>query len=166
MCGVLCCSSLFMGMETKKCNNCKNEKPISEFRTLEKKWLTNQCIECLRKNGRDRYWKHHKKYKATARKYAKTRNPNKRYFMSVKYRLNIPNPREWYETQLIKQNGGCAICGNKSNLNRSHFCADHDHTTNKVRGLLCSWCNRMIGYAQDNPTLLESASNYLKEYQK
>lgn len=40
---------------------------------------------------------------------------------------------------------------------------DHDHTTGKVRGLLCHNCNRALGLLQDNKSYLQSAINYLKK---
>lgn len=38
---------------------------------------------------------------------------------------------------------------------------DHDHTTNKFRGLICGNCNVMLGHAKDNITTLQSAIEYL-----
>jgi hypothetical protein len=52
----------------------------------------------------------------------------------------------------------CAICD--SYLEDPYV--DHDHTTLKVRGLLCLTCNAGIGMLQDNPDLLERAVQYLR----
>jgi hypothetical protein len=49
-----------------------------------------------------------------------------------------------YVEQLRRQSGGCAICGRHPKTNR--LAVDHDHKTGKVRGLLCSPCNRHLGY--------------------
>lgn len=50
----------------------------------------------------------------------------------------------------------CVICGSEEKL-----VIDHDHKTNKVRGLLCSHCNRGLGHFRDDPILLEFAAQYL-----
>jgi len=62
-----------------------------------------------------------------------------------------------YESMLDSQGGGCAICGSRPDL----LCVDHDHLTGKVRGLLCSTCNKGLGHFCDDPGLLGRATNYL-----
>jgi hypothetical protein len=40
---------------------------------------------------------------------------------------------------------------------------DHNHSSGKVRGLLCNRCNRAIGMFEDSPELLLSAISYLQD---
>jgi hypothetical protein len=55
------------------------------------------------------------------------------------------------------QQGKCLICKtDKGKLN-----VDHCHKSKKVRGLLCSHCNKMLGHARDNKSILEAAIKYL-----
>ena len=68
--------------------------------------------------------------------------------------------QEEYDAMLIKQAGGCAICG-KPPLDVKFLSVDHNHQTGKVRGLLCRKCNLAIGILQDDPSLLRRAVNYL-----
>lgn len=52
----------------------------------------------------------------------------------------------------------CIICGDNCRLD-----VDHDHATGKIRGLLCSRCNRGIGFFKDNPEILLKARDYLEK---
>lgn len=54
--------------------------------------------------------------------------------------------------------GICAICGTEGELH-----IDHDHKTNKVRGLLCPRCNKGLGFFRDNTKFLDSAKTYLEK---
>lgn len=63
-----------------------------------------------------------------------------------------------YETMVMKQNGLCLGCG----LVPKKMCVDHDHMTGKVRGLLCSDCNFVLGFAKDKTTTLENLVRYLQ----
>lgn len=65
-----------------------------------------------------------------------------------------------YENLLNAQDGKCAICS----CAPKRFHVDHNHKTRKLRGLLCSNCNRGIGHLQDNPEVLRKAVEYLERY--
>lgn len=75
---------------------------------------------------------------------------------------------ETYTQQLYNQGGVCAICRHvdaKSGQNGQpqRLAVDHCHKTGKIRGLLCSACNLMLGNAQDDPRLLRLAASYLEQ---
>ncbi len=55
----------------------------------------------------------------------------------------------------------CAICGEKPG--KKKFAIDHDHRTDKVRGLLCMRCNIAVGLLRDDPMLMMSAWKYIDE---
>ena len=64
-----------------------------------------------------------------------------------------------YQELLKSQNGGCGICGKiKKKYNLS---VDHDHKTGKIRGLLCSPCNRALGILGDSSEALQKVLRYL-----
>jgi Recombination endonuclease VII/HNH endonuclease len=73
-----------------------------------------------------------------------------------------------YGKLLISQNGKCAICGNENGGHRNGdpkaLAVDHDHTTGKVRGLLCEACNQGIGKLKEDVTILQRAIEYLNNH--
>jgi predicted RNA-binding Zn-ribbon protein involved in translation (DUF1610 family) len=60
------------------------------------------------------------------------------------------------------QGGGCAICAKPIENIRRRMNIDHDHETNKVRGILCTGCNTGIGHLGDNIEGLQKALYYLE----
>lgn len=50
-----------------------------------------------------------------------------------------------YDELLKRQNGLCLICGIDKKTKMS-LAVDHCHTTGEIRGLLCCWCNRALGW--------------------
>ena len=112
------------------------------------------------------------------------KNPNRQ--ISYGNKGNMPNHTKAYYTSKIKINGNelditryeldkyseshpvCEICGKsvsesvkwESNYAPRRLCTDHDHKTNKFRGLLCSVCNRQLGWYENNK---ESIERYLNK---
>ena len=101
------------------------------------------------------------KLRAKARDYTK-RNTRKRKMQRIAQKYNMTELE--YENLLKKQNYKCAICG-MSILENSNddLYVDHNHETNKVRGLLCSNCNFGLGQFKDSILNLQKAIKYLKE---
>lgn len=64
-----------------------------------------------------------------------------------------------YNEMLVKQNGVCAICREKS---QKTLDVDHCHKTNQVRGLLCNRCNTGLGNYKDDAVRLRAAAEYLE----
>jgi hypothetical protein len=65
-----------------------------------------------------------------------------------------------YNFMLKQQGGVCLICHVPHHVEHP-LVVDHNHTTMKVRGLLCSNCNTGIGLLGDNIDLLQAAIAYL-----
>lgn len=73
-----------------------------------------------------------------------------------------------YARLLAEQDGRCAIClvvGVVDPTSQHRLGVDHDHSTGRVRGLLCRPCNRAVGILNDDPELFERAARYLKQPQ-
>jgi hypothetical protein len=69
---------------------------------------------------------------------------------------------EWFRDQLVGQAGRCAICWQVMTPGRGTN-IDHDHVTGKVRALLCSSCNWVIGHAKESPETLRAAASYIEQ---
>jgi len=84
------------------------------------------------------------------------------------YNLSFEN----YNKMLIQQGGVCAICKNqetaihRNTKETKRLAIDHDHKTGKIRGLLCSRCNNMLGFALNSPNTLANAISYLTKETK
>ncbi len=68
---------------------------------------------------------------------------------------------EQYEAMLAAQGGVCACCGT-SESGRDKWLVDHDHTTGRVRGLLCFNCNIGIGKLGDDEAGILRALAYMQ----
>jgi ABC-type nitrate/sulfonate/bicarbonate transport system substrate-binding protein len=69
---------------------------------------------------------------------------------------------EQYDATLEEQGGVCAICKTAPVARR--LSVDHDHETLVVRGLLCSPCNSVLGFANDDIDRLKAAIAYLERW--
>ena len=80
---------------------------------------------------------------------------------SIKRRYKIT--LEEYELLCDMQNNLCAICNKPEDNKRvKRLAVDHCHATKRIRGLLCTKCNRAIGMLKDDTSILKSAIDYLK----
>ncbi len=68
-----------------------------------------------------------------------------------------------YNQMLKSQDFGCAICKRKDSgrPRMINLVVDHNHTTGKVRGLLCSPCNVAIGMVKESIDILNRIKEYL-----
>lgn len=71
--------------------------------------------------------------------------------------------RAEFDVLVEKQGNLCAICHGERNGPGTVLHVDHCHTTGRVRGLLCSNCNRALGMFGDDPVRLRAAADYLEK---
>lgn len=96
-----------------------------------------------------------------SRRKRKLKNPQHFYLLGRSWQLKQYGLSfEEYEIMLRKQKNKCLIC--KKTMKK--ICVDHNHKTNKVRGLLCDQCNKGIGIFNDNIDLLKEGIKYLETY--
>jgi hypothetical protein len=72
--------------------------------------------------------------------------------------------KERYEHMLAEQSGACAICHTRFEKLGVTPQVDHDHKTGRVRGLLCTKDNILLGYAGDDPLLLAEKASHQRRY--
>jgi hypothetical protein len=134
-------------METKECTKCGITKTINEFNK-----------DKLRKDG----------FEPACRKCNNTRQKKWRDKQTIEYHRD--RQRKWklkgfnmslseYNYYVSIQDGKCAICHCLDET--GDLCVDHDHVTNKIRGMLCKKCNLAIGHLKDSPVNALSAARYL-----
>lgn len=157
------------------CKQCARDA-VKKHREKNKESLNAKRREYRLKNidlirVRDNAWK--KKYYVgnkilylqRCKKYYKE-NPTK--YKNQRLLKNYGITIEQYEEMLKVQDYSCKMCKQAETIltynKLKNLSVDHCHTTGQVRGLLCSKCNCLIGYAKESIELLQEAINYLKEF--
>ena len=84
----------------------------------------------------------------------------KNYELVKKYGITLDD----YNLILEQQGNSCKICKSKECGGRGWH-LNHNHTTGKIRSILCQRCNLMIGHARDDISVLEAAILYLKDHE-
>jgi ERCC4-type nuclease len=155
----------------KKCTKCKIEKPVSDYGVDKstKDGYRYSCKECY--NSQQREYARKNKDIIKSRN-AKKSQQRKAYYKSKK---GIESSRrahlkrafgitlEDYNNLFEKQGGVCKICQQKEKSKINNFLSvDHSHLTGKIRGLLCSDCNRGLGLLKDSKQNLINAVKYLE----
>lgn len=140
----------------KHCSTCGTEKPIESFhrnpKTKDKR--NAKCASCSSE--------YYKSYYSRVRRERGDHKFNNRSTWSSKLKQKFGITADDYDQMLENQNGVCKICL-RTEPSGTRLAVDHCHSTGKIRGLLCSNCNKGIGMFQDQPSLLNSAINYLNE---
>ena len=77
--------------------------------------------------------------------------------------------RAKYIEMLQQQGGLCAICKMPERRRYRNgalyaMSVDHNHSTGRVRSLLCGRCNSLLGQSNDRPWVLRAAATYLESH--
>ena len=70
-----------------------------------------------------------------------------------------------YDEILKEQDGKCAVCSATEAIKDTGYMlhVDHNHITGKVRGLLCTTCNKALGFLESSD--IKGIINYIKLYE-
>jgi hypothetical protein len=140
------------------CRTCGKGLPTSSFHINPryKRGHGPHCGSCC--NARKRA------YRATTNGKAATKQSIRRYELRTKFGITAAD----YDSLLIAQQGVCAICRQpETRINALSgltqcLAVDHEHSSKRVRGLLCGRCNTAIGLFEDSTALLTAACRYLE----
>lgn len=136
-------------MKNKKCSGCKVLKNTSEFfkSASRSDGLQAYCKVCSKAQRK----KYIDKNKDREKRYSREKN--------LKNKYGITN--EQYEAQHKAQKGVCPLCQKPAFGVGSSGVVDHDHTTGKVRGVLCHLCNSALHAIERDRSWAKRAVEYL-----
>ena len=96
-----------------------------------------------------------KNYEAERRK-----DPNHKRYMKKFHLKKYGMSLQKFDKMKAEQKNACKICLQKED-DKNVLCVDHSHITGKVRGLLCSHCNKALGLVLDSLHILGRMRGYL-----
>ena len=150
-------------------------KTLEEKKERQKQYYINnreKIIEQGRERQKQYYINNREKLIEQSRIWLK-KNPDRKRRINFNRKLKLKNINftingnffsvEYYE-MLSRQMSGCSICGKTIIENGKLLAVDHDHKTGKIRELLCTKCNLLIGLGNDDPELLKKAVDYLYKH--
>jgi hypothetical protein len=127
-----------------KCKTCFKVKPSEEFYKQNSKFgKFKECKGCHRDRSK------------------KFRKDNPDYYLLNTYGMT----KEEYDQRLEEQGGVCANEACDYGLDEDHtLCVDHCHSTGKIRGLLCNWCNSAEGFLKSDVQVAEGLIKYMRKH--
>jgi len=155
----------------KTCTKCNTEKPLDKYGVdkTTKDGYRYSCKECY--NAQQREYANNNKDLIKSRNAAKAeqrkayyqsdrgKESSRRSHLKRKYDITL----EEYNELLEQQNNKCKICNTEETSERNEFLSvDHEHSSGRIRGLLCNTCNRALGLFQDSSEVLQNALIYLQ----
>lgn len=137
-----------------RCRDCHVEKVEFDFYVAKHTatGYTANCKECRKALARENY----QQTREERLEKAVVRADTMRAELAAKARMYALRrfdltPDEYVE-MFESQDGNCALCDKPESVSHGEklrrLSVDHDHTTNVVRGLLCTSCNTKLGWAE------------------
>ena len=161
-------------MKTKVCTKCKIEKPLEAFAKdkARKDGIKTWCRECC--SVAHKKLSQTEAYKQRRKEYAKTETAKKvvkKYRQSPKGKIMMRKSKlktkyglttEQHKQMYLDQNGCCAICNEAMPYDEVQ--TDHNHVTGKIRDLLCSGCNTLVGRIETHSERINQILEYIKKH--
>ena len=157
--------------DVRECSKCHLSQPLTGFRIRRfsggRQRINSSCKRCelgykreqqLKKPAlrqrRDRTWR--------AAHPDRVRVYGRRWVLKNKFGMTL----EDYDRLFEAQGGVCAICKSPHSGHRKvrDLIIEHDHTTGRVRGLTCQFCNHGLAGFKDNIDNLKAAILYLEKH--
>lgn len=96
----------------------------------------------------------------------KKKNNGRDYKNSV-YKCAFGISLDDYENLQKEQNNKCSICNKEETTTNQYgikkLAVDHNHSTGKVRGLLCAKCNMALGLLNEDIIIMSKMITYVSE---
>lgn len=148
------------------CNRCNKLKDSSEFVTVKKKKST-RCTKCRSDRNRQAKSYYRKWQTESDERRAVFKRRNRNASLKRKYGIDLKTFEEMFESQ----RGLCGICRQQLLISsqkgwggKKEACVDHNHSTGKVRGLLCRGCNLALSMIEDK-TFQGLSNQYLSKFE-
>jgi hypothetical protein len=166
----------------KQCTICKEDKELEEYyaHPKVKQGRHSVCIPCFKERAKQKSYNKDLTVKSkTCRvcdkekdisNFSAHRRRKDGYTSECtecsrirQYKQNYGITIKEYERMLVEQDHSCYTCGSHESNLEKRLHVDHEHSTGRVRGLLCDRCNRALGMFQDDEVLLYRAIEYLNK---
>jgi hypothetical protein len=141
-------------MMRKTCRICGVEKDVTDFYkkaryvlyTNSPAGFSHDCIPCDREKARKK----------------RIENPDYQRAFDLRGKFGISIAE--YDSMLAAQGERCGICQrHQSELSR-RLAVDHNHSTGRVRGLLCNACNTSLGKLREDPEIINKMLEYISKH--
>ncbi|MGA6223520.1 endonuclease domain-containing protein [Streptomyces umbrinus] len=140
--------------QVRACARCAETKPESAFHRRGEGRRMSTCGDC---RNEVRRIKGSNKGRSKDR-YRPRETPEERFRRKLWYEYKLTC--EQYEALVHAQSGVCAICNGAPEPGK-RLVIDHCHNTGKVRALLCTYCNVVVGAYENHR---QAAAEYLAKY--
>jgi len=159
----------------KQCRRCKEIKPFTEYHRASRLPDGHQpvCKQCAKVIDKRKYEIHKDDYKPVAQaRYKRTREDHLKRGHYYCVRTQFGLSADEYDQLVRSQGGCCAICGlaetsiDPQRGTVRQLSLDHNHTTGRVRELLCGRCNRVLGMLHDDLHTIDRLYAYLVLHNK